>query len=346
MMQTPGGNKDLRITAFGEFLLRLHSNAGKRFQQTDGYTAYYAGAEANVCVLLARLGMQADYITRVPDNDLAAAGIQQLRSHGVNTDRILYGGDKLGLYFTEAGNSIRPTRVIYDRAGTAYAELQPGQLNWKEIFEGSHCFHWSGVAAAVSAGAADVCREALEAAMEAGIKISSDFNYRSKLWKYGKHPSEIMPGLLQYSEVTVADLDAVKIYFDINTDPVLTLEQRFEQCYAALQPHMPRLKTLGMSFRQVKDQQLWYTGALAQEGRFYYASGFALTDITDQIGTGDAFTAGMLYGLMNGYRPQQVIDFATACGVIKQSIPGDWAIVSRGEVEELMNNGMSGRIAR
>lgn len=345
-MQKPDGNKGLRVTAFGEFLLRLHSNGGKRFQQTDGYTAYYAGAEANVCVLLARLGMQADYISRVPDNDLAAAGVQQLRSHGVNTDKILYGGDKLGLYFTEPGNSIRPTRVIYDRTGTAYGELQKGQINWKEVFAHSNCFHWSGVAAAVSESAAEVCAEALEAALQADIMISSDFNYRSKLWKYGKHPSAIMPALLQHSEVTVADLDAVKVYFDIDTDPALPLEQRFEECYTVLRSKMPRLKTLGMSFRQVKDQQLWYTGALAHEGQFYYGTGFPLTDITDQIGTGDAFTAGMLYGLLNNYLPQQVIDFATACGAIKQSIPGDWAIVSRTEVEELMKNGMSGRIVR
>ncbi|MBO9728778.1 MAG: sugar kinase [Chitinophaga sp.] len=345
-MQKPGGNKGLRVTAFGEFLLRLHSSGGRRFQQTDGYTAYYAGAEANVCVLLARLGIPANYVSRMPDNDLAWAGIQQLRSHGVNTDHVLFGGDKLGLYFTEPGNSIRPTRVIYDRTGTSYADLEPGQLNWKEILAHSHCFHWSGVAAAVSESAAAVCREALEAAVAAGITISSDFNYRSKLWKYGQHPSAVMPELLQHSEVTVADLDAVKVYFDIDTDTTLSLEQRFEQCYTALLPKMPRLKTLGMSFRRQIDQQLWYTGALAHEGRFYYAKGFPLTDITDQIGTGDAFTAGMLYSLMKGEAPQQVIDFATACGTIKQSIPGDWAIVSYAEIVELMKNGMSGRIVR
>ncbi|MFX1706609.1 sugar kinase [Chitinophaga sp. CC14] len=345
-MQKPDGNKGFSVTAFGELLLRLHSNGGKRFQQTDGYTAYYAGAEANVCVLLARLGIPAQYITRVPDNGLAIAGVQQLRSQGVNTQHILYGGDKLGLYFTEPGNSIRPTQVIYDRAGTAYAALQRGQVNWTEIFSQTGYFHWSGVAAAVSESAADVCREALEAALQAGITISSDFNYRSKLWQYGQHPAAVMPGLLQHSEITVADLDAVKVYFKIDTDNTQPLEKRFEQCYTALQQHMPRLKTLGMSFRKVKEQQLWYTGALAHEGKFYYSPGFAVTDITDQIGTGDAFTAGMLYGLINKYAPQQVIDFATACGTIKQSIPGDWAIVSREEIEELMKNGMSGRIIR
>ncbi|PSL44771.1 2-dehydro-3-deoxygluconokinase [Chitinophaga niastensis] len=345
-MQKPDGNKAIRLAAFGEFLLRLHSKGGKRFQQTDGYTAYYAGAEANVCVLLARLGMQVDYISCVPDNDLAAAGLQQLRSHGVGTDKMLYGGEKLGLYFTEAGNSIRPTRVIYDRVGTAYADLQRGTIDWKSVFQNTGYFHWSGVAAAISESAAAVCEEALLAALEAGVTISSDFNYRSKLWKYGQHPKDVMPLLLQHSEITVADLDAANVYYGIETDKKLPQEQRFEQCYTALQHKMPRLKTLGMSFRKVQGNQLWYTGALAHEGKFYFSAGFALSDVTDQIGTGDAFTAGMLYGLMNNYPPQTIIDFATACGTLKQSIPGDWAIISKNEVEELMANGVSGRIVR
>ena len=142
------------LAAFGEFLLRLHSNGNKRFGQTDGYAAWYAGAEANVCVLLARLGVTAEYVSRVPDNDLAAAGLAQLRSHGVATSEVLLGGSKLGLYFSEPGNQLRPTRVIYDRTGSAYAELQPGMLNWPAILEKHQYFHWSGVAAALSASSA------------------------------------------------------------------------------------------------------------------------------------------------------------------------------------------------
>jgi len=331
------------LAAFGEFLLRLHSNNGKRFQQTDGYTAYYAGAEANVCVLLARLGLKVEYISRVPDNDLAAAGLQQLRSHGVSTSKTILGGSKLGLYFTESGNQVRPTRVIYDRIGSSFAELRSGDINWDNVLAEQQYFHWSGVAAALSDSAAGVCREAIEAARKKGITISADFNYRATLWKYGKEPKEVMPALLQHSQVAVADLDAVKIYYGIETDPQLSLEERFQQTHKALKPHMPNLKTLGMSFRKPGGI---YCAALAHEDKYYYAEGFVLQNITDQIGTGDAFTAGILFGLINKYPSQETINFATACGALKQSIQGDWAIISKKEIEEMMANGVSGRVTR
>lgn len=331
------------LAAFGEFLLRLHSNNGKRFQQTDGYTAYYAGAEANVCVLLTRLGMKVEYISRVPDNDLAAAGLQQLRGHGVGTKHIVHGGSKLGLYFTEAGNQIRPTRVIYDRTGSSFAELQSGDINWNNVLEEQQYFHWSGVAAALSESAANVCKEAIEAARKKGITISADFNYRATLWKYGKEPKEVMPALLQHSQIAVADLDAVKIYYGIETDPKLSLEERFQRTYLSLKPHMPQLKTLGMSFRKPGGI---YCAALAHEDKYYYAEGYKLQTITDQIGTGDAFTAGILYGLMNKYPSQEIINFATACGALKQSIPGDWAVITKKEIEEMVANGVSGRVTR
>jgi 2-dehydro-3-deoxygluconokinase len=334
------------LAAFGEFLLRLHSNGNKRFGQTDGYAAWYAGAEANVCVLLARLGVTAEYVSRVPDNDLAAAGLAQLRSHGVATSEVLLGGSKLGLYFSEPGNQLRPTRVIYDRTGSAYAELQPGMLNWPAILEKHQYFHWSGVAAALSASSAAVCAEAIEAARGKGLIISSDFNHRATLWQYGQAPSQVMPPLLRHSDVAVADLDAVEVYYGITTDPALPLEERFRQTFTALRQHMPRLKTLGMSFRKTQGQTPVYSGALAHNGAFFFHEGFPIPSVTDAIGAGDAFTAGMLYGLMNGFGPQQVINFATACGLLKQSIHGDWAILSLRDVETLLQQGVSGRIVR
>ncbi|MBC9934207.1 sugar kinase [Chitinophaga qingshengii] len=345
-MQKRDGSTAVRLAAFGEFLLRLHSNSGKRFVQADGYIPYYAGAEANVCVLLSRLGMSTEYITRIPDNDLAATGLQQLKSQGVGTARIAYGGDRLGLYFTESGNGIRPGRVIYDRAGSSFATLQPGDIAWSSALTDIDVFHWSGVAAALSASSAAVCAEALEAARAAGLTISSDFNYRATLWKYGQHPATVMPALLQHSDITVADLDAVNVYYNIETDKQLPLEKRFEQCYEQLRRHMPRLKTLAMSFRRVQGNQLVYFGALAQDNRYYYAEGFTVPQVTDQIGTGDAFTAGVLFGAMNRYPPQRIIDFAVACGTLKQSIHGDWALMNEKEVTELMANGPSGRIVR
>lgn len=344
-MDQPAGKK-VQLAAFGEFLLRLHSHQAKRFQQTDAYTAYYAGAEANVCVLLARLGMNVNYISRVPDNDIALAGIQQLKSHGVGTEHMVFGGDRLGLYFTESGNHIRSSRVIYDRSGASFSQLQPGMINWKQVLQNTDYFHWSGVAAALSASAAEVCREALEVASELGLTISGDFNYRSKLWQYGKHPKEIMPALLQYSTVAVADLDAVNIYYGIDTDKELPLEERFRQTVQQLQQKMPKLQTLGMSFRKTVQQQTVYMAALAHHGEYYFSEGYAIPHVTDQIGTGDAFTAGILYGLMQEMPPQNIINFATACGVLKQSIAGDWAIISKQEIEEFIQTGVSGRIIR
>lgn len=346
-MEKPAVNNRVQVTAFGEFLLRLHSNHGKRIQQTDGYTAYYAGSEANVCVLLSRLGIPVNYTTRIPHNDLALAGVQQLKSQGVGTDDIIYGGDKLGLFFTETGNGIRPTRVIYDRNGAAYANLQRGMMDWKKILSSTEYFHWSGVAPAISASAAEVCAEAIDAARDAGVLISADFNYRSKLWQYGKAAKEVMPGLLRHSQVAVADLDAIQIYYGIETNTQWTLEDRFKKSFELLQQQIPGLRTLGMSFRKPTDHlHPLYFAALAHEGQFVFSEGYVLQQITDPVGTGDAFTAGLLYGLLQQQAPQQIINFATACGAIKQSIAGDWAITGKAEIEELMQHGISGRIAR
>ncbi|MBV8251949.1 MAG: sugar kinase [Chitinophaga sp.] len=345
-MQLPYGDKAPRVTGFGEFLLRLHSSSGTRFQQATNYIPYYAGAEANVCVLLAKLGMQADYVSRIPENELAKTGVQQLRAHGVNTEHLTWGGERLGLYFTEAGNQIRPTTVIYDRHASSFATTAPGDFNWQHILQQSTCFHWSGVAAAVSESAAAVCREALETAASKGLRVSSDFNYRSRLWQYGKHPAEVMPDLLRFSHIAVADLDAANTYYGITTDSNASFETQFQQCFEALKEHMPRLEALGMTFRHQHQNQLYYTGALAYNNAFYFSRSYHLHNITDQIGTGDAFTAGLLYGLLQKLPPQQVVDFATACGVIKQSIPGDWALVNREEVALLMQQGPSGRISR
>lgn len=344
-MATMNTNKK-QLIAFGELMLRLQPSTGKRFLQSTGYDTYYGGAEANVCVLLSRLGVNTDFVTRMPANDIALAAVQQLRSHAVGTENIVYGGDKLGIYFTEAGNAMRSSRVIYDRAGSSYATLQPGMIDWKNILKNDQYFHWSGIAAAVSQGAADVCAEALQAAHENGVTISADFNHRSTLWKYGKQPNEIMPGLLQNSEIVVADLDAAFVYYRITTDKQASIEEQFKQCAAALLQKMPRMQSLAMSFRRTTGLTHHYSGALMYKGQYYFTDDFQLPFITDQIGSGDAFTAGMLYGIMYSFDPQKIITFATGCGALKQSIAGDWAIITKEEVEQFIQNGASGRVIR
>jgi 2-dehydro-3-deoxygluconokinase len=334
------------VTAFGELMLRLHMTEGKRFRQQGTYQPYYAGSEANVCVLLSRLGIPSRFVTALPENDLALAGVDQLRSQLVDCSSILYTGEKLGIFFTEQGNGIRPTRVLYDRAGSSFANLQPGMIDWSKALDDAACFHWSGISAAVSQGAADCCAEALGKAIEKKLLISADFNYRSTLWKYGKQPEEIMPSLLRSAEVAVADLDAAKIYLGIETGEGEDYTERFNTCVAQLSAQMPALKTLAMSFRNTKGAVPVYSGAIWQNGKYSYSRGFALPVITDQVGTGDAFTAGLLSCLLNGEDAQHTIDFATACGALKQSIAGDWAIISKQEVDAFLQSGTSGRIIR
>ncbi|HEY4107800.1 sugar kinase [Puia sp.] len=336
----------IELVAFGELMLRLHARQDRRFAQTDGYDAYYAGAEANACVLLSRLGVGVDYVTILPDNDIARTGVRQLQGQGVATDHIVYRGEKLGVYFTEQGNGIRPTRVIYDRDGSSYARTGPGVVNWDVCLDGASWFHWSGIAAAVSQSAADATAEALTIARKKGLRISADFNYRTTLWKYGKHPREVMPGLLQHSSVAVADLDSAAVYFGIETDPAASFEDRFGVCSAALREKIPGLEVLGMSFRTPHGIQHGYFGALLYKGECYFSTRHELPFITDQIGSGDAFTAGMLYGLMRGLSPQLIIEHAAACGALKQSIEGDWALITPTEVEQFILHGSTGRIIR
>ena len=337
---------NIELVAFGELLLRLHSSGGHRFSQTETYDVHYAGAEANVCVLLSRLGAGVGYITRVPEQEIARTGIRRLQAQGVRTEQVLYGGEKLGVFFTEPGNGIRPVRVIYDREGSSYATLRTGMIDWRAALGESGYFHWSGIAAAVSQNAAEVCREALEQAKGMGLRISADFNHRTTLWKYGKHPREVMPELLAYSDVVVADLDSAAVYFGIGTDAGAGFEDRFGQCARALQEKLPRMEVLAMSFRETRGLQHRYSGALYYKGSFYYCAPHELPLVTDQIGSGDAFTGGMLYGLLRQFPPQRIIEFAVACGALKQSIPGDWALIDLAEVEQFMQNGCSGRIIR
>lgn len=334
------------ITCFGELLLRFNTQMGLRFIQSDILNIHVAGAEANVAVLLSRLGLDSRMLSRVPDNDLAEMAIGALRKHGVNTSGILKGGARLGTYYVENGNHLRPTQVIYDRSASSFSELKTGMVDWEKQFAETTLFHWSGIAAAVSAGATAVCQEALEIATKKGITISADFNYRRKLWNYGTEPQEVMPELLRYSKVAVADLDSAAIYFGIDTKEELPLRDRFEHCYTTLKAKMPMLQTFAMSFRVVEGLSHTYFAGLAHEGEFYYSELHTLPFVTDQIGTGDAFTAGLLYGLTSDFSPEKMINWAAACGVMKQSIHGDWALISKEEIEAFMKSGISTRINR
>ena len=335
-----------KITTFGELLLRMGVAHGNRFTQAKEMQIHIGGAEANVCVLLSQLGIISNYITRLPNNDLSQLALNELHKYKVDTTNCIYGGDRIGLYFIESGNQIRQSQVIYDRSNSAFATIQENQINWDKTLEGTTHFHWSGISPGVSNEAGLVCKKAILAAHNKGITISSDFNYRTKLWQYGKNPSEIMPELLYYSSISIADLDSTEIYFGIKTNKNDSDSDRFIKTYELLKEKMPYLNTLAMSFRKSEGQTHLYSGMLLHKGAFYESKPYLIHLVTDQIGSGDAFTAGLLYSLKNDLSGQECIDWATACGVIKQSITGDFAITTPEEINHFIKNGTSNRINR
>lgn len=339
-------DKKVKLVTIGELLLRMSTNNGLRFTQANELRVQVGGAEANVCVLLSQLGIRTEYLTRIPRNDLATLALNELKKYNIDVSNCSFGGERMGLYFVENGNQIRQTQVIYDRSNSSFSTIQNNDMQWEKSFGEATHFHWSGISPAISEQAAQVCKEGILLAHQKGLIISSDFNYRSKLWQYGKKPSEIMPELLKYSSITVADLDAVEIYFDIKTDKKETDKMRFEKAFLALKKEMPFLKTLAMSFRKSEGLSHIYSALLMKDEVIYESQQHKIHFVTDQIGSGDAFTAGLLYGLMNDLTPQESIDWATACGVLKQSIPGDFAIINLDEIKHFLKDGISNRISR
>ena len=339
-------NSSIKITTFGELLLRMQIPGGNRFTQMNELQVYTGGAEANVCVLLSQLGLNTHYVTRLPDNDLSKLALNELYKYKVDTTACIYGGERMGLYFVESGNQIRASQVIYDRSNSAFSTISKDDINWDSVLANSTLFHWSGISPGVSFNAASMCKKAILFAHDKGIDISSDFNFRSKLWQYGKHPSDIMPELLYYSTITIADLDSAEIYFGITTNKNDSHSDRFLKVYESLKEKMPYLKTLAMSFRNSEDTTQVYYGMLLHEGQLYESKKARLHVITDQIGTGDAFCAGLLYGLTNSLSGQETIDWAIACGALKQSVPGDFAIITPTEIQHFINHNSSNRINR
>jgi 2-dehydro-3-deoxygluconokinase len=337
-----------KVICFGELMMRLNAPSHQRFQQAKAWEIFYGGSEANVSVLLSRLGTESALVTCLPDNDLGQSALESVRSHGVDTSHIIRTGDRLGLYFTETSNSIRPSRVIYDRKDSAFSVLAPGMIPWENIFKQASWFHWSGISAAVSPGAAAVCLEALKAAKRSGLKISADLNHRTMLWKYGKHPSQVMPELLSYCDWIGGDIDTAEIYFGINIERSLSRELALEECGRKLKEKLPHMEGLAMSFRETKDagSQL-YSGILMREGKLYSSVVHEFANIIERIGSGDAFMGGLIYSVLNGADDQDTIDFAVAAGVLKHSIPGEFTIVSKHEIKNFLTDGNAkGKIIR
>ncbi|MCQ2251137.1 MAG: sugar kinase [Bacteroidales bacterium] len=342
-----------KTVTFGEIMLRLATPGYERFGQSNTLNATFGGGEANVAVSLANYGIPVSFVTRMPKNDIAKACTNELRGLGVDINDIIYGGDRLGIYYLETGAVSRASKVIYDRAYSSISMIEPGMIDWKKVFEGAQWFHWTGITPAISQGAADVCLEALKVAKEMGITVSCDLNYRKNLWKYGKKADEVMPELVKYCDVILGnEEDAEKALLikpegvdvaggKVNAEAYLSVSQqimaRFPQCKKVI-------TTLRGSINA--NHNSW-AGVLYDGKTLYKSPSYEITHIVDRVGGGDSFMGGLIYGLQTYVGDdQKALNFAVAASCLKHTIYGDYNRVSVEEVEKLMNGDASGRVSR
>ena len=347
-------NTKKKIVTFGEIMLRLATPGYLRFGQANELTATFGGGEANVAVSLANYGMDTDYITRLPNNDIARACLQDLRGRGVGTDHVLFGGERMGIYFLETGAVARASKVIYDRSHSSIAEIQPGMVDWETILDGAGWFHWTGITPAISQGAADVCREAIQTANRLGVTVSCDLNYRKNLWKYGKSASEVMPELVEGCDLILGnEEDADKVFsikpegFDVTATQGKVNAAEFESVCRQLMARFPRAKKVVITLRgAINANHNTWGGVLFDGNRLYQSPRYDITHIVDRVGGGDSFMGGLIYGLLTYADDQQALDFAAAASCLKHTIYGDYNQVSVQEVETLMRGDASGRVSR
>lgn len=332
-----------RIVTFGEILMRLSPPNHLRLSQTSTLEVHYGGAEANVAASLSVLGIKTQFVTSVPDNELGSSAINMMRSFGV-TPIVLNQGNRLGVYYFEHGASERPGKVLYDRSGSSFSQLQKGMIDWESIFKTADWFHWSGITAALSLELAEVCEEALIIASRMGLPISADLNYRPSLWNYGKKASEIMPNLVQYCDVLLGGVDDSEKCLDVK---ISTLDSK-EIVFGKWMESFPKLKTIVSTARYDANASSNGISAVLCNGKEMFESKkYNISHIVDRIGTGDAFMAGILYGMIQWPNDsQRALEFATAASCLKHSIVGDINLVTVEEVEALMNGASGSRVVR
>ncbi|MBN2356843.1 sugar kinase [candidate division KSB1 bacterium] len=337
------------IVTFGEIMLRLAPYPYQRFEQANTFKATYGGGEANVAVSLSYLGNQAYFVTRIPDNPIGRSAINRLNSFGVHTEFIVWGGERLGIYFLEHGASIRPSNVIYDRAHSAIAEVELGMFDWPSIFKGREWFHITGITPALSAGAAQVSIEAVQAAKKAGLMVSCDLNYRKKLWSKAQ-AKETMTQLVEEVDIVIAnEADAADV-FGIEaektnvTSGVIDLKHYRSVAQQLLNYCKAQMVAITLRESISASDNGW--SALLYDGADFYTSRKYSIHIVDRVGGGDAFGAGLIHGLIHGWPKKDALDFAVAASALKQTIPGDMNLVREIEVLNIVKGDISGRVQR
>jgi len=334
-------------------MLRLSPPGFLRFSQAQSFDVVYGGGEANVSASLAGFGIATDFVTRLPKNDIGQACLRFLRAQGIGTDKIVWGGDRLGIYYMEMGAVSRPSQVIYDRDGSSFATITPGMVNWQAALADADWFHWTGITPAISRGAAEACQEAVQAASAAGVTVSCDLNYRAKLWNWGLKASDVMPELVRYCSVAIGnEEDAEKVLgikapgADVTSGKV-EAEQYRSVCEEMVR-RFPNLKTVAITLRgSLSASHNTWSGILWHDGKMFVAPEYDITHIVDRVGGGDSFMGGLIYGLKTyGEDMQSALNFAVAASALKHTVFGDFNLVSVSEVKKIMGGDVSGRVSR
>ena len=337
--------------SFGEIMLRLKTQDNERYFQSPSFEATFGGGEANVAVALANYRLSAGFVSALPENDIGESAVRELQRFGVETTHIRRSGERVGIYYLEAGANQRPSKVVYDRAGSSICEAQPGDFDWQEIFDGVKWLHITGITPALSASAADLSLEAVKAAKQAGVTVSCDFNFRGKLWKWGKTAPEVMSELVKYVDVGIANEEdcqkSLGITVDVDVESGKLDTAKYEALGQKVLDVYPDMSVIAITLRESysADRNGW-SACLRDADGFKLSKRYEMTDIVDRVGGGDSFASALIYGL-NAYEDrQQSLEFAVAASCLKHSILGDFNRVSVPEVENLMGGDASGRVQR
>lgn len=341
-----------KVVTLGEIMLRLKSPALERFMQSPALEATFGGGEANVAVSLANYGSEARFVTALPDNPLADACIRELRGFGVDTSEIIkVKGSRLGIYFLESGSNQRPSKVIYDRADSAIATVDPAAFDFDKIFEGADWFHISGITPAISKSGAELSIAAVKAAQRLGVTVSCDLNYRKNLWKYGVEAKEIMREITKYVDVVIANEEDCQKSLGIENGAAVESgkldTEKYEALAKAVMDTFPNVKKIAITLRESKSANHNDWSACLYNGKeFFLSRKYSITDIVDRVGGGDSFSGGLIYGLRTYGDDKKALEFAVAASCLKHTIVGDYNRVTVSEVESLMGGDGSGRVQR
>jgi 2-dehydro-3-deoxygluconokinase len=333
---TEGAVKTMKMVAFGEMLLRLDTFGFERFVQAEAFRARYTGGEANVAMALAQWGVATRAVSKVPSHEIGQACVNMLNRYGVNTRFIVRGGQRLGVLYVETGASQRPSKILYDREGSAIRDIAPGEFDWPSILEGQDWLHVTGTAPALGPKVRRALEEALQTAKRLGATVSFDSNYRSTLWTLEEAKS-VLPGLMQYVDVFVGTSHDAEFLFDIRgslAESAAAMRERFG------------FRRVAYTLRQSPNASVNRFAAALFDAEGCATSREYEMQMVDRIGGGDAFTAGLIYGTLSQWDAQRTVEFAAAAGCLKHSIPGDFLIASIDEVMQLVETGEAGRVRR